>query len=110
MLLSPDNKIFFAVDENHVCGFIHVSLRRDYVEGTDGSPVGYIEGIYVKVHYRKKGIALLLINEAANWCRQNNITELASDTELDNSTSQRFHEAVGFKEVNRIVCYVKKIG
>ena len=34
-------------------GFAQCGLRRDYVEGTDSSPVGYLEGIFIKEEYRK---------------------------------------------------------
>lgn len=35
------------VDEKPV-GFANVSIRYDYVEGCETSPVGYLEGIYVE--------------------------------------------------------------
>ena len=33
-------------------GFAQCTLRNDYVEGSSSSPVGYLEGIYVKDEYR----------------------------------------------------------
>ena len=38
-------------------GFAEAALRRDYVNGCSTSPVGFLEGIYVKPEYR--GIAAL---------------------------------------------------
>ncbi len=36
-------------------------MRTDYVEGTESSPVGYLEGIFVKEEYRKNGYAKELL-------------------------------------------------
>ena len=109
LLSSADDKIFFVQCDDEMSGFIHATLRNDYVEGTNSSPVGYVEGIYVKENYRKKGLARLLIKAAEEWCKEKNITELASDAELNNIISHRFHKAAGFEEATRIVCFVKKI-
>ena len=35
--------------------------------------------------------------------------ELASDCELDNEESLRFHLALGFEEANRIICFRKSL-
>ena len=35
--------------------FAQCQLRHDYVEGTDSSPVGYLEGIFVAEGFRRKG-------------------------------------------------------
>uniref|UniRef100_UPI004057518A GNAT family N-acetyltransferase n=1 Tax=Acetatifactor sp. TaxID=1872090 RepID=UPI004057518A len=48
-------------------GFAQCQLRRDYVEGTDSSPVGYLEGIYIKPKYRKQGYAKELLRECEKW-------------------------------------------
>ncbi len=90
-------------------GFIHASMRNEYVEGVSHYPVGYIEGIYVLENYRKQFVALRLVNAACNWAKQNGCLEMASDCELDNSASILFHERVGFTEVNRLVCFKKNL-
>ena len=48
------NFIFLAISEEHIVGFAQCGLRFDYVEGTDSSPVGYLEGIFVLEEYKKK--------------------------------------------------------
>lgn len=40
----PHSAIFLAFSEEEAIGFAHCQLRHDYVEGTDSSPVGYLEG------------------------------------------------------------------
>ena len=97
---------FLYVDGDQPAGFLSLSLRSDYVEGTDSSPVGYIEGLYVKPEFRRKGIAEKLVDHAKEWSKKFDCTELASDTELENTGSQAFHTGVGFTEAGKIVCYV----
>lgn len=48
------NIIFLAISEEHIVGFAQCVLRFDYVEGTDSSPVGYLEGIFALEEYKKE--------------------------------------------------------
>ncbi len=98
----------YKVDNKYV-GFINLSLRNDYVEGTSTCPVAYIEGIYVIPTFRKKGIAKALIEFSKIWAIEQGCSELASDCELTNQISRDFHKNVGFEEVNIIVCYTMKL-
>ena len=91
-------------------GFAQCGLRFDYVEGTESSPVGYLEGVYILPEFRHKGIAAELLYECEAWVKEKNCTEFASDCELDNEASLMFHLAMGFEEANRIICFKKRIG
>lgn len=109
-LLSSETDICFLAKEKEVyIAFIHLSLRYEHVEGTSSSPVGYVEGIYVKPEYRKLGVGRQLIAAGEAWARQKGCIELASDAELSNEKSIDFHKKVGFTEVNRIVCFAKRL-
>lgn len=44
--------VFIAMADGCAVGGAQCGLRRDYVEGTDPSPVGYLEGIFIKREYR----------------------------------------------------------
>jgi aminoglycoside 6'-N-acetyltransferase I len=90
-------------------GFAQCGLRTDYVEGTESSPVGYLEGIFVKEDYRKSGYAKELLSACEMWAKNMGCTEFASDCELDNIRSFEFHIAMGFEEANRIICFKKRI-
>ena len=46
---------------------------------------------------------------ARTWARVRGCTEMASDRELDNEESGAFHEALGYEEVERIVCFGKSL-
>lgn len=90
-------------------GFAQCSLRNDYVEGTDSSPVGYLEGVFVKEEYRNKGHAKELLLACQKWAKDMGCSEFASDCELTNINSLKFHLAMGFDEANRIICFRKDI-
>ena len=109
ILTKPDAVFFLAYEENVPIGFAQCQLRYDYVEGTDSSPVGYLEGIYVAETYRKQGIARNLLDACERWAKSKGCAEFASDCELDNTQSLQFHLKVGFAEANRIICFAKKL-
>ncbi|WP_017548739.1 aminoglycoside 6'-N-acetyltransferase [Salinicoccus carnicancri] len=108
--ISKDDTVHFMkmVDDNPVA-FAHCGLRYDYVEGTDSSPVGYLEGVFVKEEHRLKNIASELVTECEQWAKDRGCMEFASDCELDNAGSLEFHLKSGFEEMNRIVCFRKSI-
>ncbi|HHX00887.1 MAG TPA: GNAT family N-acetyltransferase [Acholeplasmataceae bacterium] len=104
------NHIFFgATFNNYLIGFIQISIRTDYVNGSTTSPVGFIEGIFVDENYRKKGIARKLVDRAVSYFKNEGIKEIASDVLIDNIDSQNFHKSIGFEEIERVVCYIKRI-
>ena len=109
ILSNDENAIFLLSIENDTIGFAQCQLRHDYVEGTDSSPVGYLEGIFVKQEYRKQGYAKELLKMCESWAKEKGCTEFASDCELDNDTSLRFHMSMGFTEANRIICFTKQL-
>lgn len=46
-LMDCKEAAVFILDlDNQPAGFAQCQLRHDYVEGTESSPVGYLEGIY----------------------------------------------------------------
>ena len=108
-ILQGNGQIFLKYDQGMLVGFAQCALRFDYVEGTDTSPVGYLEGIFIKEAYRRKGYAKELLSECEKLAKEKGCREFASDCEMDNDSSFRFHMAVGFEEANRIICFTKKL-
>ena len=104
-----DAACFLAETENGPIGFAQCQLRHDYVEGTETSPVGYLEGIFVDAPYRRQGIARALLTACEQWAKQKGCVEFASDCELENETSLAFHLKMGFEEANRIICFKKEL-
>ncbi|MDU5978235.1 MAG: GNAT family N-acetyltransferase [Finegoldia magna] len=109
ILQSDEETCFIAFVKDMPVGFANVSLRFDYVEGTESSPVGYLEGIFVEENYRKQNIAKNLVKSCEDWAKKIGCTEFASDCLLDNTKSLKFHLAVGFIEANRIICFKKDL-
>ncbi len=109
VLSSSKASIFIYYKNNEPVAFIDCRLRYDYVEGAKTSPVAYIEGIYVNDNYRHQGIARQLIDTSEKWARDHGCCELASDCEFNNHDSYNFHIKAGFNEVNKVVCFLKKL-
>lgn len=109
-LISKDAACIFLKYKNDTpVGFAQCQLRNDYVEGTETSPVGYLEGIFVLEDYRKRGYAKELLQVCEAWAKEMGCTEFASDCELENTDSLGFHMAMGFTEANRIICFTKEL-
>jgi aminoglycoside 6'-N-acetyltransferase I len=104
------NEVFVAVlPSSELIGFAEVSVR-EWAEGCDTEPVGYLEGWYVQPAHRLSGIGRRLVEAAEGWALSKGCTEMGSDAELWNEAGQRAHQALGFEEANRVVCFSKKIG
>ena len=109
-LIADENAaVFLYHDGDTAAGFAQCQLRHDYVEGTETSPVGYLEGIYVAESHRGRGIARMLLNACESWAKERGCSEFASDCELHNTESLAFHLHCGFAEANRIICFTKKL-
>ena len=108
-ILEQGGVFFLAAEEDKPAAFAQCQLRSDYVEGTDHSPVGYLEGVYVREPFRGRGLARELVQLCEKWARERGCGEFASDCELDNLDSLRFHLRCGFSEANRIICFAKKL-
>ena len=109
LIQNADAACFLKYVGDRPIAFAQCQLRHDYVEGTDSSPVGYLEGIFVADGYRRKGYAAELLAACEKWAKEKGSAEFASDCELDNADSLSFHLALGFEEANRIICFTKEL-
>lgn len=109
LVQSEDATCFLKYEGEVAVGFAQCQLRHDYVEGTETSPVGYLEGILVEEAFRHKGYAKELLVACEKWAKSKGCTEFASDCELENEESLRFHMAMQFEEANRVICFRKSI-
>jgi len=100
---------FLYQQDGQSVGFMNLSIRKDYVNGTDTSPVAFVEAIYILPEYRKLGFGGELVEYAEEFARDNGMTQLASDCLIDNSVSEAFHKSCGFVEKERVICFVKDI-
>ena len=109
LITSEDIPLYLYIKNNVAVGFAQCQLRRDYVEGIETSPVGYLEGVYVEPYYRKRGYGKVLVKACEDWAKSKGCIEFASDCELHNTDSLAFHLHTGFAEANRIICFTKKL-
>ena len=108
---NSDNivKVYVAESESaKIVGFIELNLRS-FAEGSRSRLVPYIEGWFVEKAHRNRGVGKSLIDKAEQWAKECGFNELASDTELENQKSIAIHKKLGFNEIDRIVCFLKKL-
>lgn len=102
--------IFVAVaSDGTLAGFVEADLRS-HADGCDPSrPVGYVEGWYVAEDHRSRGVGAALLAKAEGWARDHDCIEIASDALIENESSQRAHQALGYEVVDRCVHYRKRL-
>ena len=95
--------------DGSLAGFVEIG-SRPYVEGCVTSPVAYLEGWYVDPENRRQGLGAKLIQAAETWALSHGYREIASDTEIANQVSFESHLALGYEEVERQICFRKRLG
>lgn len=111
MLAQPQRYgAWLAHDEQgRALGLAEASVRSDYVNGTQGSPVLFLEGIYVREDARRQGVARALVLAVQAWGMTRHCVDFASDAALENTASHALHRALGFVETERVVYFRKPI-
>lgn len=108
-LADPDYAIFVASrGDEGLIAFIEAGLR-DYGEGCETSPVGYIEAWYVEESLRGQKLGRELVYAAEQWAREKGCSEMASDTWLENEASIAAHLRLGYRETERLVHFAKRL-
>jgi aminoglycoside 6'-N-acetyltransferase I len=108
-LRDPDYAVFVASGEaGKLVAFIEAGLR-DYGEGCETSPVGYIEAWFVDEHIRGQKLGREMVYAAEQWAREKGCSEMASDTWLENEASIAAHWKLGYEEAERLVHFVKRL-
>lgn len=95
---------FIERDDGAIIGLVELSLRN-IVDGCLGSPVPYLEGLYLIPTEQGKGQGAAIVEKIIGWCRKRGYSELATDTELTNIRAQKFYEKSGFEQVDKVVEY-----
>ena len=94
--------------DGSLAGFVEIG-SRNYAEGCETSPVAYLESWYVDSDVRRTGLGTRLLKAAETWALGHGFSEIASDTDLDNEVSLQAHLALGFEEVERQICFKKRL-
>lgn len=93
-------QVLMAEDEGELVGFIECSLRQT-LAGCSTSPVGYIEGWYVDIDRRMRGIGKALMTAAEEWARAIGCLNMGSDVEFGNEISQKAHLKTGYQVIGQ---------
>jgi aminoglycoside 6'-N-acetyltransferase I len=102
--------VFLAIGtDGRPLGFAEISLRA-YVPGASTSPAPFLEGWFVEEPFRHCGLGRRLIGAAMHWAAARGYRELGSDSLLDNVDAALAHEAIGFREVERVRFFIKPVG
>lgn len=99
-----NTRTFVAEEGGRLLGFLELDLRK-YAPGCQSSPVPFIEGWYVEPDVRRRGIGRALVGAAEGWARSAGFNEIASDSEIENDGSIAAHGALGYAEIERVVCF-----
>jgi aminoglycoside 6'-N-acetyltransferase I len=91
-----------------LAGFVEIG-SRNYAEGCETRPVAYLEGWYVDPDVRRTRLGASLLKAAEMWALKHGFSEIASDAELENEVSLQAHLALGFEEVERQICFKKRL-
>jgi aminoglycoside 6'-N-acetyltransferase I len=100
--------IFVAEADGRLVGFLELDYRK-YAPGCQSSPVPFIEGWYVEPRLQRRGIGRALIEAAEARARTAGHHEIASDAELGNADGIAAHVALGYQEVERLVCFRRSL-
>lgn len=94
--------------DGSLAGFVEIG-SRNYAEGCETTPVAFLEGWYVDPDARRAGLGSRLVRAAEAWALTHGYSEMASDTELDNEVSLQAHLDLGYEEVERQICFRKRL-
>lgn len=101
-------QVFVAESDGGLVGFLEASIRP-FVEDCYTDRVGYLEGWYVEIPFRRKGVGAELVRSAEQWARISGCAEMASDAELGNNVSVRAHTKLGYEETSRLIHFRKEL-
>ena len=97
---GDDAAQFVAVDDEALVGTVTVLVQpagsHDYHGRLIEHRRAVLVGVYVRPQHRGAGLIDALIDAAAQWCRQRDVTELVLDVHRDNVRAQRAYRRAGF--------------
>jgi aminoglycoside 6'-N-acetyltransferase I len=100
---------FIAEADGTPAGFAELAIR-DYANGCASRPVPFLEGIFVREQFRRRGIGARLVAYAEQFAAARGFAEIGSDADIANSASHAAHRGWGFVETERVVYFRKMLG
>lgn len=90
--------LFLALEENkEMIGFTHLVIeKREQIFKL--KKMGYIDAVYVKPEFRKKGYGKLLLQEAVKWFKKKGMNSYMIITSAKDKSANNYWKKRGFKE------------
>ena len=86
-------KIFYTEKEGIICGVIFGNI------GSSISKAGnyiWINELFVSENYRRKGVAVFMLNELIVWCQNHHIKGIELETTIDNEPATALYQKFNF--------------
>ena len=94
-LSRGDSEVFVAENGNHVfLGYVFVGEGNNMMTGTKH---GFIFDIFVKKNYRGRGIGMMLMKRAEDYCREKGYTRMALMVATNNQPALNLYTKLDFK-------------
>ena len=76
--LEEPAAVLVALEDQKLVAFAELSIREDIAQ-LAGKRVGYVEGLYVDLAFRGRGVTRRLLTAARAWAREQSCEGFASD-------------------------------
>lgn len=87
-------ELFLAFDGGEAVACVVVSILDDYRRFTFDTPSAFVNAVYVRPAYRRRGIASRLMNMAVSWARDRGCVRVRLRTSED---GRALYSSLGFK-------------
>lgn len=103
---KSDSTIFVVNDGGRMVGFTQlypsfssVSMKRIWI----------LNDLFVEENHRKKGVATLLMNAAANFARETEAVRIILSTQMSNIAAQALYESLGYSKNEEFYHYALRL-
>jgi ribosomal protein S18 acetylase RimI-like enzyme len=92
-LENDDSTIFVAINGDRAIGFTQLYPSFSSVSM---QPILILNDLFVEDSDRRRGVAKLLMNAAANFARENSVIRLSLSTQISNIAAQSLYRSLGY--------------
>ena len=97
--------VFVAVEDNNICGFIHVERYNTLYSET----LANILGLAVSSEYRRKGIGKALMDRAEKWAMENGISVMRLNSGSSRIEAHEFYRSLDYGFEKEQIRFIKKL-
>lgn len=104
---SNTQKVFVAVENNVVVGFVHVELYQLLYQ----PDLANVLGLAVREDMQKKGFGKKLMQYVERWAQEMNCNAVRLNSGMQRKEAHKFYKALGFentKEQKRFIKHIRR--